>query len=265
MILVGAQQTASEVERRVIANSALRVVGRLDPAEAARPEYGFLPDGAPPAGHDRQARHDVRAASPSCRCRSWSSSRSRRGPPARRSAADVRALGRHGRPPATRRRPVRRASSPSLGERDEVLHTVRLARRQGAPGRRRLDEHRAVLAEIVGARRRGGGRPRRSSPATCSSPRAPPPRRSRSCFEALLALRATGAEVVVIAGNHDNAAPVRGGPPAVRASSASPCSASVARPDDGGVLALDAAAAASARTSPCCRSAPSATSCAPPS
>ncbi len=43
MILVGAEQTASEVERRVIANSALRVAGRLDPAEAMRPEYGFLP------------------------------------------------------------------------------------------------------------------------------------------------------------------------------------------------------------------------------
>ncbi len=43
MILVGAQQTASEVERRVIANSSLRVAGRLDPAEASRPEYGFLP------------------------------------------------------------------------------------------------------------------------------------------------------------------------------------------------------------------------------
>jgi hypothetical protein len=40
--LFGAQQTASEVERRVIANSALRVVGRLDAAEAERPEYGFL-------------------------------------------------------------------------------------------------------------------------------------------------------------------------------------------------------------------------------
>ena len=26
-----------------MANSAIRVVGRLDPAEAARPEYGFLP------------------------------------------------------------------------------------------------------------------------------------------------------------------------------------------------------------------------------
>lgn len=43
VILIGAQQTASEVERRVIANCAIRVVGRLDPAEASRPEYGFLP------------------------------------------------------------------------------------------------------------------------------------------------------------------------------------------------------------------------------
>ncbi|MGH9137872.1 MAG: ATP-binding protein, partial [Acidimicrobiales bacterium] len=43
IILIGAQQTASEVERRVVANSAVRVVGRLDAAEAARGEYGFLP------------------------------------------------------------------------------------------------------------------------------------------------------------------------------------------------------------------------------
>lgn len=40
--LLGAQQTASEVERRVIANAALKVVGRLDAAESERGEYGFL-------------------------------------------------------------------------------------------------------------------------------------------------------------------------------------------------------------------------------
>ncbi len=51
IVLIGAQQTASEVERRVIANSAIRVAGRLDPAEAARPEYGFLP-----ASHRDRAR-----------------------------------------------------------------------------------------------------------------------------------------------------------------------------------------------------------------
>ena len=43
IVLIGAQQTASEVERRIVANSAIRVVGRLDPAEAGRQEYGFLP------------------------------------------------------------------------------------------------------------------------------------------------------------------------------------------------------------------------------
>jgi DNA helicase HerA-like ATPase len=43
IILIGAEQTASEVERRIIANSAIRVVGRLDTAEANRDEYGFLP------------------------------------------------------------------------------------------------------------------------------------------------------------------------------------------------------------------------------
>lgn len=42
VILVGAQQTASEIERRVTANASFRVVGRLDSAEAQRDEYGFL-------------------------------------------------------------------------------------------------------------------------------------------------------------------------------------------------------------------------------
>jgi DNA helicase HerA-like ATPase len=43
VILIGAQQTASEVERRVVGNAAIRVVGRLDAAEAERPEYRFMP------------------------------------------------------------------------------------------------------------------------------------------------------------------------------------------------------------------------------
>jgi DNA helicase HerA-like ATPase len=43
IVLIGAQQTASEVERRIISNSSIRVAGRLDAAEATRPEYGFLP------------------------------------------------------------------------------------------------------------------------------------------------------------------------------------------------------------------------------
>jgi DNA helicase HerA-like ATPase len=43
VILIGAQQTASQIERRVVANSSFRVVGRLDTAEAQHGEYGFLP------------------------------------------------------------------------------------------------------------------------------------------------------------------------------------------------------------------------------
>lgn len=43
IILIGAQQTASEVERRIVSNSSVKIVGRLDAAEAGRPEYGFLP------------------------------------------------------------------------------------------------------------------------------------------------------------------------------------------------------------------------------
>jgi DNA helicase HerA-like ATPase len=50
IVLIGAQQTASEVERRIISNASIRVVGRLDAAEAARAEYGFLP-----ATHQKRA------------------------------------------------------------------------------------------------------------------------------------------------------------------------------------------------------------------
>jgi DNA helicase HerA-like ATPase len=42
VVLIGAQQTASEIERRVTANASFRVVGRLDTAESQRDEYGFL-------------------------------------------------------------------------------------------------------------------------------------------------------------------------------------------------------------------------------
>ena len=42
IILLGAQQTASEVEGRIVGQSSIRVVGRLDSAEAERGQYGFL-------------------------------------------------------------------------------------------------------------------------------------------------------------------------------------------------------------------------------
>lgn len=43
VILIGAQQTASEVERRIVSNAAVRVAGRLDAAESERPEYRYMP------------------------------------------------------------------------------------------------------------------------------------------------------------------------------------------------------------------------------
>ena len=42
IVLIGAQQTASEVEGRIVGQSSIRVVGRLDSAEAERGQYGFL-------------------------------------------------------------------------------------------------------------------------------------------------------------------------------------------------------------------------------
>jgi DNA helicase HerA-like ATPase len=42
MVLVGAEQTASQVEERVVGNCALRVVGRMESAEVARELYGWL-------------------------------------------------------------------------------------------------------------------------------------------------------------------------------------------------------------------------------
>ena len=42
IILIGAQQTASEVEDRVVGNAALRVVGRLEASEARKDTYGWL-------------------------------------------------------------------------------------------------------------------------------------------------------------------------------------------------------------------------------
>ena len=83
IVLIGAQQTASEVERRIVANAALRVVGRLDAAEAERPEYGFLTAaGRGRAGILKPGHHD-RRCSPRSRRRSSCASRSRPGPRAR--------------------------------------------------------------------------------------------------------------------------------------------------------------------------------------
>ena len=60
VVLIGAQQTASEVERRIVANSAIRVVGRLDAGRGVPPGVRLPAAGAARPGADRQAGHDVR-------------------------------------------------------------------------------------------------------------------------------------------------------------------------------------------------------------
>ncbi|MBN9417009.1 MAG: ATP-binding protein [Candidatus Eremiobacteraeota bacterium] len=45
IVLIGAEQTASAVEERVVGNSALRVVGRLEAAESQKDCYGWLTEG----------------------------------------------------------------------------------------------------------------------------------------------------------------------------------------------------------------------------
>ncbi len=42
VILIGAQQTASEIERRIIANAAVKITGRLDSSEVMNKEYEYL-------------------------------------------------------------------------------------------------------------------------------------------------------------------------------------------------------------------------------
>jgi DNA helicase HerA-like ATPase len=43
IILIGAQQTASEVEKRIVANASIKITGRLDASEASAKEYDYLP------------------------------------------------------------------------------------------------------------------------------------------------------------------------------------------------------------------------------
>jgi hypothetical protein len=83
IILIGAQQTASEVERRIVSNSSVKVVGRLDPAEAgARSTGSCRPRSGPAPRWPSRAR--CSSPSPRSRCRWPWSSRSRPGRPGSR-------------------------------------------------------------------------------------------------------------------------------------------------------------------------------------
>src|SRR3954454_5250149 len=85
----------------------------------------------------------------------------------------------------------------------KILHTSDWHVGKLLRGVSRLDEHRAVLAEIAELAA--------TEQVDCVlvtgdlfESAAPPPEAQRVVWDALLALRATGARVVVIGGNHDN-------------------------------------------------------------
>ncbi len=172
IILIGAQQTASEVERRIVANSSIKVVGRLDAAEAGRPEYGFLPPSqrtratlAKPGHHVRQPAGDPGAAGrrvpvpgvgdPEVRVRHPAG---RAGEQARRLCVQQTAEAR-GHPAVLTHRRARRSDhcstrTPTEESDVKLLHTSDWHIGKTLKGRSRLDEQREVLAEIVAVARR---------------------------------------------------------------------------------------------------------------
>jgi exonuclease SbcD len=117
-----------------------------------------------------------------------------------------------------------------------ILHTSDWHVGKTIRGVSRLDEHRAVLAEI----------------ATIAADEhvdvvlvtgdlfesaAPPPDAQRVVWDALLALRATGAQVLAIGGNHDNQYALDAWAP-VFAAAGITLLGHATRPDDGGVVDL---------------------------
>jgi exonuclease SbcD len=86
----------------------------------------------------------------------------------------------------------------------KILHTADWHVGKLLKGASRLDEHRRVLAEIAEVARREAVDLIVVAGDVYESA-APPPEAQGVALHALLALRDTGAKVVVIAGNHDNA------------------------------------------------------------
>ena len=122
----------------------------------------------------------------------------------------------------------------------KIVHTSDWHVGRTLRGRSRADEHEAVLAEVA-ALAGAEGADLVLVTGDLFDTAAPTAEAERIVYNGLLALAATGATVVVLAGNHDNerrlqaVAPLLGlGHIVTRAS--------FARPDEGGVLELDTAA-----------------------
>ena len=182
VVLVGAQQTASEVEPRVVANCSYRVAGRLDAAEAQRGEYGFLT----PAARARASLlkpGSMILAQPEI---------------------PVPLLLRFPHP-GLGHAPVRgrRDYGPVREVRVRLLHTADWHVGRTMRGRSRVAEFEAVLAEVVDIARRE----RVEAMLVCGDTwdhHAPSAESDRLVFEALRECIGHGIQVVLLAGNHDN-------------------------------------------------------------
>ncbi len=117
-----------------------------------------------------------------------------------------------------------------------VLHTSDWHVGKAIRGRSRADEHRAVLAEIAQL-----VLDEQADVVLVAGDlfdtSAPTPEAERIVYRALLDLTATGAHVVVIAGNHDSPQRLAAVKPLLDLTTIH-AGASLARPDDGGVLTL---------------------------
>src|SRR5258708_17981045 len=120
-----------------------------------------------------------------------------------------------------------------------LLHTAGWHLGKVLKGVDRLPEQRAVLAEI-GAVAAGEGVDVVVVAGDVFESGAPSPDAQRLAFETLLALRAAGADVVVIAGNHDNADAFEAVRP-VFAAAGIHVLGRTCPPEAGGVLTLPAA------------------------
>jgi DNA repair protein SbcD/Mre11 len=117
-----------------------------------------------------------------------------------------------------------------------ILHTSDWHVGRTIRGRSRADEHRAVLAEIVGI-----AHEREVDLVLVAGDQfdtgAPSPEAEAIVYRALLDLAATGAHVVVLAGNHDNPRRWAAVRPLLELGNVHLAS-TIARPDQGGVLDL---------------------------
>lgn len=119
-----------------------------------------------------------------------------------------------------------------------LLHTSDWHVGRTLRGNSRIEEHRAVLAEIVEVAAREAVDVVLVTGDVFDSA-APAPDAQQVVWDMLLALRGTGAHVVVIGGNHDNQRALDAIAPLVAAAGMT-LRGRVARPDDGGVVDLTA-------------------------